>query len=200
MTPFTEPLGRLIEALKRLPGIGPKSAQRLAFFLLQADLDYVINLSQAISEARQKIRLCDACNNYTDGDICGICADPRRDQGVICVVEKPFDIAALEKSARFRGIYHGLHGSLSPINGIGPEELKLANLMARVRRIPPQEVILATNPDVEGEATAIYLARLLQPLGIATSRIALGLPMGSNLEYADEVTIQRALDGRTPLR
>lgn len=199
MNLYTEPLGRLIEALKRLPGIGPKSAQRLAFFLLQADLDYVGALSQAIIEARQKIRLCDECNNYTDGERCDICTDPRRDQGLICVVEKPFDIAAIEKCARFRGTYHVLHGALSPISGIGPDELKLANLMARVRRAPPQEVILATNPDVEGEATALYLARLLHPLGVKTSRIALGLPMGSNLEYADEITIQRALDGRTLL-
>jgi len=196
---FTAPLANLIDALKRLPGIGPKSAQRIAFFLLRADETYVRTLLHSVREARESVRLCEACNNYTDREICEICADRRRDSTTICVVEKPFDIAPIEKTGQYRGLYHVLHGVLSPIDGIGPEELRIQNLLPRLEENRVLEVIVATNPDVEGEATAIYLARLLKPLEIKVSRIALGLPVGSDLEFIDEVTIIRALQGRTPL-
>jgi recombination protein RecR len=199
MNAFTEPLEKMMEVLKRLPGIGPKSAQRIAFFLLQCEEEYIRTLLQSISDARFTIRLCRQCNNYTNADRCEICADPRRDHSTICVVERPFEIAAIEKSRHFRGTYHVLHGALSPINGIGPDELKLANLLSRLHPEHVTEVIIATNPDVEGEATALYLAQLIKPLQVKVSRIALGLPMGSNLEYADEITITRALEGRTIL-
>jgi recombination protein RecR len=199
MNAFTEPLEKMMEVLKRLPGIGPKSAQRIAFFLLQCEEEYIRTLLQSISDARFTIRLCGQCNNYTNADRCEICADPRRDHSTICVVERPFEIAAIEKSRHFRGAYHVLHGALSPINGIGPDELKLANLLSRLQPQHVTEVIIATNPDVEGEATALYLAQLIKPLQVKVSRIALGLPMGSNLEYADEITITRALEGRTIL-
>jgi recombination protein RecR len=196
---FTAPLSNLIDALKRLPGIGPKSAQRLAFFMLRADDAYIQTLLHSVREARESIRLCDKCNNYTDRPTCDICADPRRDATTICVVEKPFDIAPIEKTGQYRGVYHVLHGVLSPIDGIGPEDLRIKNLLPRLGENQVAEVIVATNPDVEGEATAIYLAKLLKPLEIKVSRIALGLPVGSDLEFIDEVTIIRALQGRTPL-
>ncbi|MBN2430084.1 MAG: recombination protein RecR [Acidobacteria bacterium] len=196
---FTAPLAHLIDALKRLPGIGPKSAQRIAFFLLRADGEYVQTLLHAIREARDSVRLCERCNNYTDREICEICADKRRDSTTICVVEKPFDIAPIEKTGQYRGLYHVLHGVLSPIDGVGPEDLRIKNLLPRLGENQVIEVIVATNPDVEGEATAIYLAKLLKPLEIKVSRIALGLPVGSDLEFIDEVTIIRALQGRTPL-
>jgi recombination protein RecR len=199
MNAFTEPLEKLMEVLKRLPGIGPRSAQRIAFYLLQCEEDYIRTLLQTVSDARFTIRLCGQCNNYTNADLCEICSDPRRDRTTICVVERPFEIAAIEKSRHYRGLYHVLHGALSPINGIGPDELKLSNLLSRLSPGNIQEIIVATNPDVEGEATALYLAQLIKPLAVKVSRIALGLPMGANLEYADEITITRALEHRTAL-
>ncbi|HOB51270.1 MAG TPA: recombination mediator RecR [Acidobacteriota bacterium] len=199
MNPYSEPLADLIDVLKRLPGIGAKSAQRIAFYMLRAEPAYIDALVQAIQSTRQSVQLCPRCNNYTNLPVCDICAAARRDHAVICVVEKPFDIPAIERSGHFHGTYHVLHGALSPINGIGPDDLKITNLLSRLKDEHVQEVIVATNPDVEGEATAIYLSRLLKPLDVRVSRIALGLPVGSSLEYADEVTISRALDGRTPL-
>jgi len=199
MNIFTAPLANLIDVLKRLPGIGPKSAQRIAFFLLRADEEYARILLRTIQEARLLIRLCNQCNNYTEREKCEICSDPRRDQSTICIVEKPFDIAPIEKTGHYHGTYHVLHGVLSPIDGMGPEDLKLQNIFPRLQDHQIQEVIIATNPDVEGEATAIYVANLLKPLEIKVSRIALGLPVGSDLEFIDEVTIIRALEGRTLL-
>lgn len=199
MTQYTEPLADLIDVLKRLPGIGAKSAQRIAFYLLRAEPAYIDALVQAVQSTRQSVQLCPRCNNYTHRPLCQICTAARRDHSVICVVEKPFDIPPIERSGHFNGTYHVLHGALSPINGVGPDDLKIGNLLSRLKPEGVQEVIVATNPDVEGEATAIYLSRLLKPLEVRVSRIALGLPVGSSLEYADEVTISRALDGRTPL-
>lgn len=196
---FTSPLEKLIDVLKRLPGIGPKSAQRIAFFILRADDAYIEAFLDAVRLTRQTVRLCVTCNNYTDRERCEICTDQRRDPTLVCVVEKPFDISAIEKTGQFRGRYHVLHGVLSPIDGIGPDDLKISNLFDRLRPDGIREIIVATDPDVEGEATAIYLSKLFKPLDIRVSRIALGLPVGSGLEYADEVTIIRALEGRTPL-
>lgn len=196
---FTAPLERLMDLLKRLPGIGPKSAQRIAFFLLRSDPLYIQQLLESVQDARRLIQLCQYCNNYTSREICEICSDARREQSIICIVEKPFDIAAVERSGQFHGTYHVLHGALSPIDGIGPDDLKLTGLFQRIKNHPVRELIVATDPDVEGEATAIYLAKLFKPLEIRVSRIALGLPVGTDLEYADEVTVGRALEGRTPL-
>ncbi|MBP7868171.1 MAG: recombination protein RecR [Acidobacteria bacterium] len=199
MSRFTDPLEKLMEALRRLPGIGAKSAQRIAFHLLKADGAYIGALQESITDVREKVRLCAECHSYTDREVCEICADPARDHRLVCVVEKPFDIAAIEKSGRYTGTYHVLHGVLSPIDGIGPDQLRLGNLPDRIRRHEVTELIVATNPDVEGEATALYLARLVRPLGTLVSRIALGLPVGSELEFADDVTIARAMEGRTRL-
>lgn len=199
MSLFAEPLTHLIDALRRLPGIGAKSAQRLAFFLLRAEPAYVDALVAALQAARGGLRLCPGCNNYTHLALCDLCDSPKRDRALVCVVERPFDIAPIEATGHYQGLYHVLHGALSPIDGIGPDDLRLDNLLVRLRTDPVQEVIVATNPTVEGEATAIYLARLLKPLDVKVSRIALGLPVGSDLEFADEVTITRAMEGRTPL-
>jgi recombination protein RecR len=193
---YPEPFARLIEALQRLPGIGPKTAQRLTFFLLKRPADEVRELSEAIRAVKERIVHCTSCFNVTDEDPCRICADPARDARVLCVVEEPNDLLAMERTGEFRGRYHVLLGALSPLDGIGPEDLKVRELLARLERGETTEVILATNPNVEGEATAIFLARLLRPLGVRVTRIARGLPVGGDLEYADQVTLSKALEGR----
>jgi recombination protein RecR len=192
-------LGRLIEALQRLPGIGPKTAQRLAFHLLKQPAEAVQALADALRELKARVTHCSVCFNITDEDPCRVCADPTRDAGLLCVVEEPNDLLAMERTGEYRGRYHVLLGALSPLDGIGPDELKVRELLQRIESAPVQEVILATNPNVEGDATAIYLAKLVRPLGIRVTRIARGLPVGGDLEYADEVTLARALEGRREL-
>jgi recombination protein RecR len=196
MAYFPEPVARLIEALQRLPGIGPKTAQRLSFFLLKRPADEVGELATALTELKTRIVHCSRCWNVTEEDPCRICRDPARDARSLCVVEEPNDLLALERTGEFKGRYHVLLGALSPLDGIGPEDLRVRELLARIEREPVEEVILATNPSVEGEATAIYLARLLKPLGMRITRIARGLPVGGDLEYADEVTLSKAMEGR----
>jgi len=189
----------LVEELSKLPGVGPKTAQRLAFHLLKVPPEEARSLAQAIVEASEKISYCRRCFNFAEGDLCEYCADARRDPTLVCVVERPQDIVAVERTGEFRGLYHVLGGAISPIDGIGPEELRIRELLDRVRRDEVREVIVATNPRVEGEATAMYLANLLKPLGVRATRIASGLPVGGDLEYADEVTLGRALKGRHEL-
>ncbi len=189
-------VGRLIEALQRLPGIGPKTAQRLTFHLLKQPEGAVRELAEALSELKARVLHCSRCFNVTDADPCRICADPGRDVGLLCVVEEPNDLLAMERTGEYRGRYHVLLGALSPLDGIGPDELKVRELLKRLEAERVREVILATNPNVEGEATAIYLAKLLRPLGVRVTRIARGLPVGGDIEYADEVTLARALEGR----
>lgn len=193
---YAAPVQDLIDELGRLPGIGPKSAQRIAFHLLKLSKDDAIRLARAITEVKDRISFCRRCWNVAEGDLCGICADDRREAGVLCVVEEPRDIVALEKTQEYRGRYHVLQGAISPIEGIGPDQLRVKELLARLEPDGIQEVILCTNPNIEGEATAMYLARLLTPLGVKTTRIASGLPVGGDLEYADELTLGRALTGR----
>jgi recombination protein RecR len=190
------PLKRLVDRLSRLPGIGEKSATRLAFFLLRADAEYARELAAAIAELKAEIRLCSRCLAFTEQDPCVLCDDPRRSAEVICVVEDPADVMAIERAGDFRGRYHVLHGTLAPLDGIGPEQLKISELLARLRDETIREIILATNPTVEGEATALYLAKLIKPSGVKVTRIAHGLPMGGDVEYADGVTLSRALEGR----
>ncbi|MGH7425864.1 MAG: recombination mediator RecR [Candidatus Methylomirabilales bacterium] len=196
---FARPVQSLIDELARLPGIGPKTAQRLAFHLLKVDSAEARRLAHAIIEVKEKIRFCRLCFNVGDQEICDYCSDPRREPSVVCVVEEARDIVAIEKTGQFRGRYHALGGALSPIDGIGPDELHVTELLERIPSEKIAEVIVATNPNVEGEATAMYLARLLVPLGVKVTRIASGLPVGGDLEYADEVTLGRALEGRRPL-
>jgi len=191
------PLARLVQELLRFPGIGPKTAQRLAYFIIRDP--EASSLAEAILEAKERIIFCSQCQNLTDVDPCPLCADPRRDRSLICVVEDPLDVLAIERSGRYRGLYHVLHGVLSPMDGIGPEDLKMEQLLARLRGGSVKEVIIATNPSLEGEATAMYLARLLRPLGIRITRPARGLPMGADIQYADEVTLARAIEGRQEL-
>jgi recombination protein RecR len=190
-----EPLVRLIEELQRLPGIGPKGAQRLAFHILKAPREQAERLSAALRELKASVTYCTICNNITDVDPCAYCRGDERDHHVICVVEEPQNVSAVEKSREFKGVYHVLMGALSPLQGVGPDDLKIKGLLARIQD-GVTEVILATNPNVDGEATAIYLARLLKPLGVRVTRIAMGVPVGSDLEYADEVTMHKALEGR----
>jgi recombination protein RecR len=190
-----EPLVRLIEELQRLPGIGPKGAQRLAFHLLKTPREHTDRLVDALRDVKERVTYCSVCNNITDADPCGFCSSSDRDQHVICVVEEPQNVSAVEKTREFKGVYHVLMGALSPLQGIGPDDLKIKSLLARVGN-GVAEIILATNPNVEGEATAIYLARLLKPLGVRVTRIAMGVPVGSDLEYADEITMHKALEGR----
>lgn len=190
------PLRRLVEQLSRLPGIGEKSATRLAFFLLRSDDAYPNALAEAIVGLKREIRLCSQCLGFTEQEPCALCADPRRSGEVICVVEDPADILAIERAGDFHGRYHVLHGTLAPLDGIGPEQLKVAELLGRLRDGSVREIILATNPTVEGEATALYLAKLVKPSGVRVTRIAHGLPMGGDVEYADSVTLSRALEGR----
>ena len=190
------PIARLIEALHRLPGIGPKSAQRLTYYLLRAQNAEARALAQAIVDVKEKITLCSVCQNVTEEDPCVICSDAQRDQSTICVVEEPLDILAMERSRNYRGLYHVLHGVISPMDGVGPEDLKFNELVARLRNGAVTEVIMATNPNLEGEATAMYVSRTLQSTGIRVTRLARGLPTGADLEYADDQTLARALEYR----
>jgi recombination protein RecR len=193
---YPEPVARLIEALQRLPGIGPKTAQRMTFFLLKRPVAEVRELSESLVALKDRIVYCGSCFNVTDQDPCRICADPARDGRLLCVVEEPNDLLAMERTGEYRGRYHVLLGALSPLDGIGPDDLKVRELLVRLEGRAPDEVILATNPNVEGEATALYLAKLLRPLGVRITRIARGLPVGGDLEYADQVTLSKALEGR----
>ena len=191
-----EPLARLVNLLQQLPGIGPKGAQRLAFYLLRSPREDVDRLSEAMREVKERIAYCSICSNVTDVDPCFFCTSPDRDRRLLCVVEEPHNVDAIEKTKDFKGAYHVLLGALSPLQGIGPDELKIKSLLARVGNGGVDEVILATNPNVEGEATAIYLARLLKPLGVRVTRIAMGVPVGSDLDYTDEITMRKAMEGR----
>lgn len=197
MTP--DPLNRLVAQLSRLPGIGEKTAQRLAFHLLRSDPAYPRELAQAILEVQQKVKLCARCCSLTEHELCGYCQDTRRDDRAICVVESVSDQIAIERTREFKGRYHVLHGVLSPLEGVGPDQLRIKELLARLEDGKVEEVIVATNPDVEGEATALYLTRLFKPMGIRVSRLAQGLPMGGDLEFADQATLARALSGRREL-
>jgi recombination protein RecR len=199
MPDFAEPLARLIDEFKHLPGIGQKSAQRLAFHVLRASREDAQHLSQAILDVKEKLALCRVCNNISESDLCVFCRDPNRDQTMICVVEEPQSILGIETTRQFAGLYHVLHGALSPLRAIGPEQLKIKNLLERIGQGAIHEVILATNPTVEGEATAVYLSKLLKPLGLKVTRIGMGVPVGSDLEFADEVTMWKALEGRREL-
>ena len=201
MLDYSEPVARLIDEFKRLPGIGGKSAQRLAFYILRRPTAEVESFALALVEVKEKIVFCSVCNNLTDVNPCLYCSNPKRDRGMICVVEEPYNLVAVEKTRSFRGLYHILHGSLSPMRGLGPDELMLPNLLTRLspennEGVEVREVILATNPTTEGEATANYIARLLKPLGVLVTRIAMGMPVGSDLEYVDEVTMDKALTNR----
>lgn len=196
MATYTTPVQVLIDELGRLPGIGPKSAQRIAFHLLKVPADDVARLASALTEAKAKVRFCARCWNIADAEMCPICSDERRDPSTVCVVEEARDIVAIERTGEFRGRYHVLLGAMSPLEGIGPEQLKVKELFARIEPEGITEVILCTNPNTEGEVTAMYLARMLQPFGVRVTRIASGLPVGGDLEYADELTLGRALEGR----
>ncbi|MGQ9599440.1 MAG: recombination mediator RecR [Anaerolineae bacterium] len=191
-----EPVTRLIEAFSQLPGIGPKTASRLTFYLLRRPTEQAEALADAIRDLKRKTVFCSTCFNITDQSPCAICRDETRDRSIICVVEEPLDVLAIDRTGEYRGLYHVLHGAISPVEGIGPDELRIQELMARLKAQPVQEVLLATNPNLEGEATAMYLARLLQPLGVRVTRLARGLPVGGDLEYADVITLSRALQGR----
>jgi recombination protein RecR len=193
---YPAPVARLIDELRKLPGIGPKSAQRIAFHLLRGTPEDAQQLAGAVGELLAAIRTCSLCNAVTDLEVCAICADANRSDRVICVVEEPSNLLSVEKTRDFKGRYHVLHGALSPLSGVGPDELRIQGLLDRLRRGGVEEVILATSPTVEGEATAVYLARILKPLGVKVTRIAMGVPVGSDLEWADEVTIAKALEGR----
>ncbi|HZJ26585.1 MAG TPA: recombination mediator RecR [Acidimicrobiia bacterium] len=195
-SPYEGPVQRLIDELGRLPGVGPKSAQRIAFYILNVPREDAERLAGAIREAKEKMSWCRRCFNLAEGELCVFCRDERRDAALLCVVEEPRDIVALERTQGFRGRYHVLQGAIRPIEGVGPEQLRVQELLARVSEEGVEEVILATNPNIEGEATAMYLARLLAPVGVKVTRIASGLPVGGDLEYADEVTLGRALEGR----
>ncbi len=195
MPSLPDPLLRLIEELQKLPGIGPKSAQRLAFHILRTPREQADRLVEAVRDVKERVTYCSTCNNITDVDPCAYCSADNRDRHIICVVEEPQNVAAIEKTREFKGLYHVLMGALSPLQGIGPDDLKIRGLVTRITN-GVQEIIIATNPTVDGEATAHYLARLLKPLGVKVTRIAMGVPMGSDLEYADEVTMHKAIEGR----
>jgi recombination protein RecR len=199
MSDFAPSVSRLIDELKRLPGIGQKTAQRLAFFLLRSDREQALGLADAIREAKDKIRECSVCNNITDTDPCQYCTSATRSRKTICVVEEPPNILAVERTRQFSGLYHVLGGALSPLQGIGPEQLKIKSLIERLKGGTVEEIIIATNPTTEGEATAVYLSKLIKPLGVRVTRIAMGIPVGSDLEYADEVTMMKAMEGRRDL-
>jgi recombination protein RecR len=196
MPDFAEPLARLIQEFKRLPGIGQKSAQRLAFHVLRASREDAERLAQAVVDVKDKLGICAVCNNISDAEICNFCRDPHRDRAVICVIEEPHNILPIETTRQFEGLYHVLHGAISPLRGIGPEQLRIKSLLERIRSGEVREIILATNPTIEGEATAVYLSRLLKPLGLKVTRIAMGIPVGSDLEFADEVTMSKSLENR----
>ncbi len=193
---YPAPVAKLIDELRKLPGIGPKSAQRIAFHLVRGSHEDANRLAQSIATLLDGIRICTVCHAITDQEICANCSDPQRSDKTICVVEEPHDVVAIEKTRDYHGRYHVLHGALSPLAGVGPDELRIQSLLERVRRGGVEEVILATSPTVEGEATAVYLARLLKPLAVRVTRIAMGVPVGSDLEWADEVTMSKALEGR----
>ena len=199
MAESTDPLQSVIDEFKKLPGIGAKSAQRIAFHLIRRSTQECDALAQSVTELKARLILCSRCNDISGGDPCRICSDATRDHSQICVVEEPFNVHTIEKGGHYRGTYHVLHGAISPLNGIGPEDLKIKNLFDRLRDDIAAEVILATNPTIDGEATAHYLTNLIKPLEIRVSRIAFGIPVGSDLEYADEVTLSRAISGRTTL-
>lgn len=198
MSRYPKPMARLIEELTRLPGIGPKTAQRLAFFLINQSSTDVQSLAESMLEAKQRTHYCSRCFHFTEDDTCLICKDSRRNENFICVVEEPRDVIAMERTKSFNGVYHVLHGSISPLEGVGPDQLRIKELIARIRP-EVEEVVLATDPNVEGEATAMYLARVLKPIGVKVTRMAHGMPVGSDLEYVDEVTLSKALEGRREL-
>jgi len=208
MQPLAEPISKLIEAFSQLPGIGPKTASRLTYFLLRADAAVATNLANALQDLKENTLFCSICHNIADRDPCPICTDQQRDQLLICVVEEPLDVQAIERTREYHGVYHVLHGSISPMAGVGPDDLKIASLLRRVQtasttngngQTAVREILLATNPNLEGEATAMYISRLLKPLNIRVTRLARGLPVGGDLEYADEVTLGRALMGRSEM-
>lgn len=204
MQPLAEPVSQLIEAFSALPGIGPKTASRLAYYLLRADESISTNLARALQNMKANTLFCSQCFNIADRDPCAICSNSEREGSIICVVEEPLDVQAIERTGEYKGLYHVLHGAISPIEGIGPDNLRVAELLQRIQQgekseTPVREVLLATNPNLEGEATAMYIARLLKPLGIRVTRLARGLPMGGDLEYADEMTLGRALQGRSEM-
>ena len=199
MSQYAKPLQNLIRELSKLPGIGGKTAQRLAFHILSMDDREANSLAGAITQAKTQMRYCSVCGNLTDKDPCAICSDPSRDHSTICVVEQARDVAAMERMKEYKGLYHVLHGAISPMDGVGPEDIKLRELIIRLQQSDVQEVILATNPTIEGEATAMYTARLIKPAGIKVSRIAHGIPVGGDLEYADEITLSKAMEGRNEL-
>ncbi|SNS53794.1 DNA replication and repair protein RecR [Anaerovirgula multivorans] len=199
MNYYSTPIARLIEEFTKLPGIGRKSAQRLAFHVIGLPIEEVEMLASAINEAKLSVKYCNICTNLTDRETCNICNDKKRDRSIICVVEDPRDVVAMEKTKEFHGYYHVLHGVISPLEGIGPEEIKIKELLGRLTENEVKEIVLATNPNIEGEATAMYLAKLLKPMGIKVSRIAYGIPVGGDLEYADEITLSKALEGRREL-
>jgi recombination protein RecR len=199
MPDFAAPISRLIDELKHLPGIGQKTAQRLAFHLLRAKPEEAMALADAIRDAKQNIKFCSVCNNITDADPCFYCTSATRSHKTICVVEEPINIMAIEKTRQFGGLYHVLGGSLAPLQGVGPDQLKIKSLIERMKGAGTEEIIIATNPTAEGEATAVYLSKLLKPLGVRVTRIGVGIPVGSDLEYADEVTMMKAMEGRREL-
>lgn len=194
MSVYIEPLAKLVNAFSKLPGIGGKTALRLAYHIISAPQEDVDELKTALTEVKQKIKYCSVCGNFSESDLCDICRDQRRDKTTICVVKDPRDVIAMEKTGTYRGVYHVLHGTISPIDNIGPDDIRIKELLSRLNDV--QEIILATNPDVEGDATAVYIARLLKPFNIKTTRIAHGIPIGGDLEYIDEVTLSKAIDGR----
>lgn len=194
MSVYIEPLAKLVNAFSKLPGIGGKTALRLAYHIISAPQEDVDELKTALTEVKQKIKYCSVCGNFSENDLCDICKDSRRDSSLICVVKDPRDVIAMEKTGSYRGVYHVLHGTISPIDNIGPDDIRIKELLSRLNNV--QEIILATNPDVEGDATAVYIARLLKPFNIKTTRIAHGIPIGGDLEYIDEVTLSKAIDGR----
>jgi recombination protein RecR len=196
MPDFAEPLARLIQEFKRLPGIGQKSAQRIAFHILRAGREDAERLAQAVVDVKDKLGLCSSCNNISDSELCPFCRDPHRDRSLLVVVEEPHNILPVETTRQFAGVYYVLHGAISPLRGIGPEQLRIKGLIGRVESGEIREIIIATNPTVEGEATAVYLSRLLKPLGVRVTRIAMGIPVGSDLEFADEVTMTKSLENR----
>ena len=202
MQPLAEPVSKLIEAFGQLPGIGPRTASRLTYFLLRADASIATNLATALQELKANTLFCSVCHNIADRDPCPICADTQRDHSIICVVEEPLDVQAIERTREYHGVYHVLHGAISPMAGVGPDDLKIVELQRRIQNSQPapvRELLLATNPNLEGEATAMYISRLLKPVGIRITRLARGLPVGGDLEYADEVTLGRALAGRSEM-
>jgi len=199
MSKFAEPMSRLIDELKKLPGVGAKSAQRLAFHILRSTDEDAEALAAAVRDVKANLRLCSVCNNITDVDPCVYCTSPTRNQRLVCVVEEPTNIAAIEKTKHFNGVFHVLHGAISPLHGIGPEQLRISNLISRVDAGNVDEVILATNPTVEGEATAVYLSQQLKRAGVKVTRIAMGIPVGSDIEYTDEITMLKAMEGRREL-